>query len=105
MKRVLAICLYLACTLTILKAQQAPANDDCNASIQIKAQNYCSAAGEFTNVNATESFIGNGRDVWFKFTAVAFEVSISIVGTTLQSPRIGMSTDCGGSGLVGSTIH
>lgn len=94
----------MICTLTISEAQQAPANNDCSAAIQINAKNYCSASGEFTSVNATESFIGQGRDVWFKFKAVGFEVSINIIGNTLQSPRIGMSTDCGGSGLIGSTI-
>ncbi|MES3018990.1 MAG: PKD domain-containing protein, partial [Bacteroidota bacterium] len=83
---------------------QAPANDECSNAKQISVQNYCSAVGEFSNANATESFIGNGRDTWFKFTATAFEISITVTGTTLQSPRIGMSTGCDGSVLIGSTI-
>ena len=87
-----------------MRAQQIPANDNCSNARQINALNYCSFGGEFTNTGATESFIGNGRDVWFKFTAVAFEISINVIGNTLQLPRIGMTTDCGGTGLVGSTI-
>ena len=96
--------LFLIVAPHLVKAQQAPANNECNAAIQISAQSYCSGVGQFTNVNATETFIGNGKDVWFKFTAVAFEISINVIGTTLQSPQIGMMTDCGGISLIASTI-
>lgn len=103
MKKAPAIFFCIIATAVIVKAQN-PANDNCSNALQINPQNYCSATGEFNNVNATESFVGNGRDVWFKFTAVAFEVSINVTGNTLQSPRIGMMSDCEGAGIVGSTI-
>ncbi|HEY1009268.1 MAG TPA: PKD domain-containing protein [Daejeonella sp.] len=104
MKKAVTIFLYLFCASGIIRAQQIPANDNCGNARQINALKYCSLGGEFTNAGATESFIGNGADVWFKFIAVAFEISINVTGHTLQSPRIGMMTDCGGTGIVGSII-
>ena len=104
MKKAALIFLYLVCASNIISAQQIPVNDNCNNAGQISGLKYCSLGGEFTNAGATESFVGNGKDVWFKFTAVAFEITINVIGNTLQLPRIGMMTDCGGTSIVGSTI-
>ncbi len=107
--------IFLAITLlistTFLIAQ--PANDECQNAIQIPdVTDWCSATGEYTNVNATASgfgaascFSNNNSDVWFTFTAVASDVTITVVGAvpiapggTLNNPAVALySGDCGGT--------
>ena len=84
-------------------------NDGCNQAIEIvDIENFCSNAGSFSNENATPSgFDGggglsvNGNDVWFRFTAVASHVSITVrglgTGGTLVNPEVQLLTDndCG----------
>lgn len=79
---------------------QAPANDDCNNAVKIAdARGFC---GQYSNVNATEQFIGNGKEVWFSFVARNFELSVTVTGA-LQSPEIKLYADCNGTGFIGST--
>lgn len=96
---------------TFLVAQ--PANDECENAIQITdVTNWCSASGEYTNVAATAStygpascFSNANNDVWFTFTAVASDVTITIVGAvpiapggTLNNPAVALyAGDCSGT--------
>lgn len=72
-----------------------PANDDCaNATPIADITNWCSAAGEYTNVAATPTnwisapscFSNSGFDVWFSFVPTATDVTITIRGATGQAP-------------------
>ncbi|MCY7328552.1 MAG: hypothetical protein LH618_08395, partial [Saprospiraceae bacterium] len=99
-------------TLTILVAQ-APTNDECtNPIILPEVVNYCSAVGAYTNVGATPSTYGAAtcfgttqNDVWFAFTPVATDVTITVrgatnqgAGGTLQNPQISIYFGtCGGT--------
>ncbi len=89
-----------------LKAQ-APVNDDCLGAITLtNVTNFCSDNAAYTNINATPSGLAKsqfwpseGKDVWYKFTAVAFDANISITGNgsgTLNSPLVALytTTDC-----------
>ncbi|MCB0585772.1 MAG: gliding motility-associated C-terminal domain-containing protein [Phaeodactylibacter sp.] len=87
-----------------------PANDDCtNAIFLDDVSNWCSNAGAYTNVGATDSginpscFPNNSLDVWFAFTAEATTVNITVTGAvsinaggTLSNPQFSLySGDCG----------
>lgn len=97
---------------TIVWAQQHP-NDECStASVLSNIRNYCSADAQFTTVNATESGLpapsnwpAVGKDIWLKFTAVAYDINITVSGNvtgggstggTLQSPLVALysTPDC-----------
>lgn len=107
----LLLCLSFAVTTTVLFAQ--PANDECeNAIPLLDVTNWCSEIAEFTNENATESGFGapscfpeNGNDVWFVFTPIATDVTITIIGNTFQGaggtldrPELALYTgDCNGT--------
>ncbi len=73
---------------------QVPANNECEGAINLpNVRGYCSSNGAFTNLGATPStvasvscFSTNGADVWFKFTAIATDVRIAIVGATPTVP-------------------
>lgn len=102
--RVLLITIVLFCgILTVGLAQ--PANDDCeNAIVITEVNDWCSEPGEFTNRDATPSgydgascFAGAGDDVWFRFTPVATDVTITINGNsgaagggTLSNPEVSL---------------
>jgi gliding motility-associated-like protein len=67
---------------------QAPINDDCLNSTDIRfvGSSFC---GNFDNLNATPSFRsaasctnGVGADIWFKFTAIATEINVAVIGKT-----------------------
>lgn len=87
----------------MLKAQ-VPVNDECVGAITLTdVTSFCSASTAYTNVNATtgglnksDAWPSAGNDVWFKFTAIAFDVNISVTGNTLSSPLIALYTtpDC-----------
>jgi len=102
----------LLCTAftTFLLAQ--PANNECEGAIPIGNPNdYCSNVGQFTNVGATTSTYGkapcfadaNGKDVWFVFTAVGSDATITVRGNraqggTLARPEMALYTNgCGGT--------
>ena len=97
--------------LTLLA--QAPGNDECaNPIVLPEVVNYCSAVGAYTNVGATPSTYGAAtcfgtteNDVWFAFTPVATDVTITIrgatnqgAGGTLKNPQISIYFGtCGGT--------
>ncbi len=80
--------------LSVTTAFAQPSNDDCDAPIVVDTLiNECSAVGAFTNVDATPSaygaatcFTGVHKDVWFRFTPIATDVTILIRGATAVSP-------------------
>ncbi len=85
-----------------------PDNDLCDQAIDIlDLENFCSNAGSFSNEGATASNLSDGelsatgRDVWFRFTASASHVTITIrgfgTGGTLLSPEVQLFRDnqCG----------
>jgi gliding motility-associated-like protein len=74
---------------------QVPANNECEGAINLNNVRgiNCSADRAYTNVGATPStvasvscFSANGADVWFKFTAIATDVRITIIGATASIP-------------------
>lgn len=91
------------------KLQAAPGNDHCSKAMVLNdVTNYCSSPRQFTNFDATPGgpapahcfppyFSDTDNDVWFKFTAVATVVNISVVGAiknnsggTLQDPQLAL---------------
>lgn len=103
--------LFIVGAVSIAYAQ--PSNADCTNPISINnPSNYCSAVGEFTNVNAGPSgygaascWDGVSNDVWFQFTAQAQTASITVIGSnsgggTLQSPQIALYIDNGCTGVI-----
>ena len=81
--------------LGLLQAQ--PSNDDCEGAIELlDVVDWCSAVAEYDNTAATASgyqapfcFSGSNNDVWFKFTAVATDMTITVIGAA--SPVLGGS--------------
>ena len=74
-----------------------PSNDECIDAIEISTlDNWCSAISEFSNIDANQSpeatdggCVPNTQDnddVWFKFTAIGTDISISVVGDLLVNP-------------------
>ncbi len=104
----------------MLKAQ-APVNDNCSGAIDLSnANNFCTDNAAYSNINATPSGLAksqfwpvDGNDVWFKYTAIAFDLNITITGNengsgTLNSPLIALytTTDCSNfSELIGSAFN
>ena len=86
-----------------------PANDDCANAIELTdIRSWCSGVGEFTNEDATATgfgaagcFSGAERDVWFTFTPLAKDVTITVIGnqgSTLSQPEVALYTgDCNGT--------
>lgn len=93
-----------------------PANDNCNNPIILtQLDNWCSAVGQFSNVNATASpevsplcFPNTeSHDVWFAFVAVANMVNVNLIGNappdaggTLQTPEFAIYSGTCGTNLV-----
>ncbi len=108
------------CFWSSLKAQ-APVNDNCSGAIDLSnANNFCTDNAAYSNINATPSGLAksqfwpvDGNDVWFKYTAIAFDLNITITGNengsgTLNSPLIALytTTDCSNfSELIGSAFN
>ena len=108
----LCLPLYLVFMLTTIVSFAQPSNDDCeNAFVILDVTNWCSEVAEFTNVDATDSgygaascFTGAHNDVWFSFTPVSTDVTITIIGNTnqgaggsLSRPEVALYRgDCGG---------
>ncbi|RYY24364.1 MAG: PKD domain-containing protein, partial [Sphingobacteriaceae bacterium] len=116
LKLILLLSMFFCFVASIIKAQVAPANDSCTNAIQLTTiSNFCSPSGAYTNVDATASGLAApqywpsaGKDVWFKFVATAFDVNISITGSTLRSPLIALYTtpDCSNyTDVFGSVIN
>lgn len=73
---------FIVLMLFSVLAFAQPANDDCSGIIDLGTAPICPSPSIYTNLNATESNIGNdnfpscfngapARDVWFQFTATA----------------------------------
>ena len=92
--------------LSPLIAFSQPSNDECTGAIVLtNVNNWCSANGAYTNVNATQTlaslptcWTGNvpSHDVWFAFTAVGQAMNIIVDGAngggTLNRPQIAVFT-------------
>ncbi len=71
-----------------------PSNDECDTAIEIPdVVNWCSDVGAYNNVLATPSGFGAPlcfsdaqNDMWFKFTAVATDVTITVLGNAVLAP-------------------
>ena len=85
-----------------------PGNDNCEQALVIQnVSNYCSADKEFTTVSSADG------DVWFQFTARAFDVNISVsgntdgtgnLGGTLQDPIVELYLACNTAQIVTSQV-
>ncbi len=110
--RYCTICLLLS-VCHILTAQ--PSNDDCENAIEIiDVANSCSDVAAYTNINATDSgyggatcFANASNDVWFSFTAIATDATITINGNqflggggSLSNPEVALY-----DGVCGGTIN
>ncbi|WP_026897930.1 gliding motility-associated C-terminal domain-containing protein [Daejeonella oryzae] len=83
-------------------------NDECSSSKVIaNVDNYCSADKEFSTLNTTNN------DIWFQFTARAFDVNISVsgnsdgsgnLGGTLIAPVVELFADCNSGAFPAATI-
>jgi gliding motility-associated-like protein len=116
--KLLLLAVFFSGFSIVLKAQ-APVNDDCSGAITLSTiSNFCSANAAYTNVNATagglaasQAWPSAGKDVWFKFTAIAFDVNISVTGNgsgTLNAPLVALysTPDCSNfTELIGSASN
>jgi gliding motility-associated-like protein len=101
--------LILSASTPIVYAQ--PTNDSSDKAIPLTDPSKCSAEAGYSNINAVdESVFGTapqwpanetGRDVWFKFTASAYDLNVTVTGNstgggttggTLQNPLIALYT-------------
>lgn len=94
-----------------LTSPSAPLNDSPCNPFTIPATNFCSAAGAYSNVGATDDnlfsssfpacFDGTTNTVWFEFTAVGpyNEVIINGGGSGLQNPEVAIieTGNCNGT--------
>jgi gliding motility-associated-like protein len=116
--RTIYLLFFIAATATSIFAQ--PVNDECSTAIHIaNTDKWCSAPGEFSNVNATpfsgnlnfpNCFLQGETDVWFTFIpqtpAIYFKISgaANALGT-LKNPGIGVfSGNCGNLTRIGCNI-
>ena len=105
------ISLFFLLFISVFTAFAQPANDSWDKAIPLTEPSKCSADAGYSNINATdEGAVGSGyqwpagetgRDVWFKFTASAFDVTVTVTGNstgggssggTLRDPLIAMYT-------------
>ncbi len=97
---------FISCPI-FLFAQ--PANDDCSNALLIdNIIQSCSEEGEYSNEGATPTnFSGgsctssNGADVWFRFTAIATDLTLTVNGNSPNGGSLGqpeaelyVDTDC-----------
>lgn len=100
--------LFILCLLSPFAAFAQPANDQCDQAVDIvDLENFCSNVGSYTNEGATPSDLensglsDNGKDIWFRFTAVASHITITVRGLgsggTLLNPEVQLLGDneCG----------
>lgn len=86
-----------------------PSNDECATALPIEdVDNFCSSAEAYSNVDASSTewqgehtLSADGKDVWFRFTAVASTVNLVVKGTgdnPLDRPEVELlaGTNCGG---------
>jgi gliding motility-associated-like protein len=103
----------LLCLLPAFSLWAQPANDNCAQPFDIpRSANWCSKVAEFTNERATPSgydgancFGNASNDVWFTFTPIATDVTITVIGRTadggggsIQRPEVALYYGtCGGT--------
>jgi len=113
MKKRLSLFLMTLSWVAVLTAQVT--NDECTNPILISdVTSFCSPTGAFTNVGATASTYGPAncfgtttqKDVWFSFTPLATDVTITVrgatagggAGGTLRNPQVALYYGaCGGT--------
>ncbi|MBC7775560.1 MAG: gliding motility-associated C-terminal domain-containing protein [Phycisphaerae bacterium] len=86
--------LFFALFLCAASAFAQPSNDECSSPIVLPAQlTWCSPVEAYTNLIATPSAYGAPgcfgsvqSDVWFAFTALATDITITVRGATAQAP-------------------
>ena len=86
--------LFLALSFFATSAFAQPSNDECSSPIVLPASlNWCSPVDAYTNLAATPSAYGAPgcfgsvqSDVWFTFTALATDITITVRGATAQAP-------------------
>ena len=86
------ILLFFLFSVTLVYAQ--PTNDECQNAILLPiSSNWCSSAGQYTNVSATASTFAApacwgsvGNDVWFSFVAIGTDLNLTINGNQTPSP-------------------
>ena len=102
----------IICILIILSFVQPcfaqPSNENCGQALVLQnVSNYCSADKEFSTQNSTDG------DIWFQFTAIAFDVNISVsgktdgsgnMGGTMQNPAVELFSSCDAAQIVTSQI-
>ncbi len=105
------ISLFILLFISISTVYAQPANDSYDNAIPLTDPSKCSAEAAYANINAIdEGVFGTapqwpageiGKDVWFKFTASAYDVNITVTGNstgggttggTLQNPLIALYT-------------
>lgn len=106
LKFYVSLCMLIFMHSFMVCKGQSVANDECeDAALLPDLINYCSADGAFNNLSATISSLSKpqqwssvGKDIWFKFTAVALDINITVsgevngMGGTLQQPLIQLYT-------------
>jgi gliding motility-associated-like protein len=105
MKKTLFLLLFAISNATAF-AQLLP-NDDCSAPFVLgNLTNWCSGTAQFTNSGATDSGYGApsgcgaswSNDVWYQFTAQAFDLTITINCAGISSPSMVLYQGvCGGT--------
>ena len=104
-----SLAVYLLLIPALIFAQ--PSNDDCEDAIELTdLASWCSDLAEYNNNNATPSgygaagcFFNASNDVWFSFTPIATDVTITVIGNqvfpnTLSQPEVALYTGvCGGT--------
>lgn len=91
--RYLSTILLVWICLTTLQLN-AQSNDECDTAILLNdVTDWCSATAAYSNQNATASgygpancFTSQDNDVWFRFVAVATDVTIVVRGNTADAP-------------------
>jgi len=103
--RILLLCSFFCVSTLTLLAQ--PANDECADALELTdIVDFCSSPATYTNAQASQSSQETPgcfpddpnaphNDVWFRFTAVATDVNIRVIGATrlnaggtLRNPQV-----------------
>ena len=93
MKKITPFLLIVFFFLQIENIQAQPAYDDCEGAFELTdVSNWCSDVAAFDNSDATDSdysapfcFPDENNDVWFRFTAIATDATVSYTHLTLPT--------------------